>query len=97
MLPRHVIDLSEEEVGHVGGEDALVVLGIDAGIEGALAQLAVEEPEPEEIVAELLADGPFAAHAVEGGEDAVFEQLLRRDAGSAVVAGEVVEPGREFF
>jgi hypothetical protein len=97
VLAREVIDLGEEEPGHVGGEHALIVLGEDAVVEAALAQFAVEEPEPEQIVAELLAEEPFAAHAVKGGEDAGLEQLLGRDAGAAVLLVKGVEEGRELF
>jgi len=47
--------------------NALVVLGKDAVVETALVELPVEKPEPEQIVAELLAKQPFTADAVKGG------------------------------
>ena len=56
--------------GHIGGEDALVVLGEDAVVEAALAELTIQEPEPEQIVAELFAEELLAAHGVERGQHA---------------------------
>ena len=97
FLAAEIIDLGEEELGHVSGEDALVVLGEDAVVKAAFAELTVQEPEPEQIVAKLLAEEAFAAHGVEGGEHAGLEQLLGRDAGPAQFLVELVEEGRELL
>ena len=97
FLTAQVIDLGEEEFGHVGGKDALVVLGEDAVVKAAFAELPVQEPEPEQIVAELLAEEAFTADGVEGGEHAGLEQLLGRDAGPAQFLVELVEEGRELL
>lgn len=97
FLAAQVIDLGEEELGHVGGQDALVVLGEDAVVKAAFAELPVQKPEPEQIVAELFAEEAFAAHGVEGGEHAGLEELLGRDAGPAQFLVELVEEGRELL
>jgi len=65
-------------------------------VETALVQFAVQKPQPEERVAELLAEESFAAHAEQGGEQARLEQLLRRNAGASLVGVECVEPRREL-
>jgi hypothetical protein len=97
FLARKIIDFGKEELRHVGGEHALVVLGEDAVVKAAFAQLAVKKPEPEQIVAELLAKEPFAAHAIESGEYAGLEELFGRDTGTAVLLVEFVEEGREIL
>lgn len=97
VLARPPIGLGEEEFGHVGGEDALVVLGEDAVIEAAPAELAVQKPEPGQVIAHLLAEEPLAAHVVEGGHHMGLEPLFGREAGSAVFFVDVIEEGREFL
>lgn len=73
----------------------LVVFGEDAVMEAAFAELAVHEPEPAQVVAQLFAEAPFAALAIEGGQDASLEQLFGRDAGATRFLVERVEEGRE--
>ncbi len=97
FLAGKIIHLGEEEFGHVGGEHALVVLGEDAGVEAAFVELAVEEPEPEQIVAELFAEEALAADGVKCREHAGLEQLLGRNAGTPEFFIEVVKQGREFL
>jgi hypothetical protein len=58
-------------------------LGEDAGGKAAPGRFPLEKPEPELVAAGLLAEGPFAAHAVEGGQHAGFEPWFGRDAGVA--------------
>lgn len=96
-LARELIDFGETELGDVGRKHAVVVLGQDAVIEAALAELAVQKAEPEQVVAQLLAEEPLTAHAVEGGQHMGLEPLFRREAGSAVGLVEVIEPGRTFL
>ena len=91
------VHFEEEELGHVGRKDAVVVLGKDAVVEAAFGKLTVQEPEPEQIVAELFAEQAFTADAVEGGEHSGLEQLLRRNAGTSQFLIEVIEQRREFF
>ena len=97
FLTRQIINLREEQFGHVGREHALIVLGENTVVETAFAELAVEEPEVEQIVAELLAEEPFTAHGVERREQPGLEQLLGRNAGAAILGIEIVEEGREFL
>ena len=97
FLPRKVIDFGEEKLRHVGGENPLIVLGKNAVIEAAFAVFTVKEPEPEQIVAELLAEEPFAADAVKGGEHAGFEELLGRNAVAAFVGVEFIEERGKLF
>ncbi len=61
-------------------------------IKTALAQFAVQEPKPEQIVAELFVGNPLTAHAVKGREP-----LLGREAGPARVFIQFVEEERELF
>jgi hypothetical protein len=65
-------------------------------VETACAELAVEEPEPEQIVAELFAEAPFAADTVQSGEPAGFEELFGRDADATVVGIEFGKGGESF-
>lgn len=81
----------------LGGARARGVPGQEAGREAAPAPFAVEEPGPAQMVAEWFAQEPGAMPAAAGGAPARLERLLGRDAGRAVVRGEVVEPGGEFF
>jgi hypothetical protein len=97
LLAREVIHFGEEEFGHVGGEDALVVPGEDAVVEAARTELAVEELEPEQIVAKRFAEEPLAANRVERGQHAGLEQLLERNAGASEFFVEIVKEGREFL
>lgn len=76
FLPAQIIDCDEKESGHVGGKHAVVVLGKAAVVKAPFAELAVQRPKPEEIVAELFAEQPFAAHAVKRRQHARLEQLL---------------------
>ena len=96
-LPAQVIDFEEEELGHLGGEHTLVVLGKNAVVETAFVELPVQKPEPEQIVAELLAKQPFTADAVKGGQHAGFEQLLGRDAGAALVGVKLIKERGKLF
>ena len=96
-LPAQVIDFHEEESGHIGREHALIVLGKDAVVETAFVELPVQKPKPEQIVAELLAKEPFAAHAVKGAQHARLEQLLRRNAVAPGVGVKFVKQRGEFF
>src|SRR5262249_30268161 len=68
-----------------------------AMIETTLAQFTVQEPQPEQIVAQLLAEQPFAADAKEGDQHARLEQLLRRNAGTPLLGIERVEQRRELL
>ena len=97
FLPGEVVDFDKEEFGDLGGKDALIVLSEDAMVKTTLAELAVQEPKPEQVVAQLLAEEPFAAHTVEGGQDAGLEELFGRDAGAAFPGIEIVEQGRELL
>jgi len=97
FLPAQVIDFEEEELGHVGGKDPVVVLGKDAVVEAAFGKLAVKEPEPEQIVAELFAEEAFTANTVEGGEHTSLEQLLRWDAGASHLLIKFLEQRRKLF
>ena len=84
-------------MGHVGGEDAFVVLGKAAVVKTAGAKRAVEELAPEEIVAELFAEEAFAADGVERGQHVGLEQLLGRDAGAPVLRIEFGQERRALF
>lgn len=97
FLARQLIELGKEQLGHVGREHPLVVLGKDAVIGTALATFAVQKPEPEQIVAKLYAEEPLGAHAVEGGVQASLEQLLGRNTGPPQLFEKVLEQGRESF
>jgi hypothetical protein len=97
FLARQLINFCEEQLGNLRREDALIVLGENAVIEAAFGKLAVQKPEPEQIVTKLFAEEPFAAHTVEGGEDTGLEQLLRRNAGAAFAGIECVEQRRELL
>ena len=66
FLAGEVIDFGEEEPGPVGVEHAVVVLGEGAVVEAAFAPLAVEKPEPEQMVADLLAQETFARARCKG-------------------------------
>ncbi len=66
-------------------------------VEAACAKLAVQKPEPEQIVAALLAEEPFAADAVEGGEHASLELLRGREGWRAVLGVELIEERRKLF
>ena len=94
---RQVIDFQKKQFRHVGGETARAVLGKAAVVKAAFAELAVEEPKPEEIVAELFAEAAFAADAVERGQHARLEELIGWDARAAGGGVEFGEERREFF
>jgi hypothetical protein len=96
FLAGRFVNFDEEKPRHLGREHALVVLGKNAVIETALAQFAIPKPEPEQIVAKLLAEEPFAAHVVKGGGHTGLEQLLGRDAGPALLFIEFIEERREL-
>ena len=95
LLPGNIVDFGKEELGHVSGEHALIVLRKDTVVEATLGKLAVEKPQPEQVVAELLTEQPFAADGVESGQHAGLEQLLRRDAGPPQFLVQGVEQWRE--
>ena len=97
FLAREVIDFSEEEFGHVRRKHALIVLGKDAVVEAAFGKFAVQKPEPKQIIGELLAKEPFAAHAVKGGQHTRLEQLLRRNAVAPDVGIKFVKQRRELL
>ena len=96
-MPAQGIHFEKEELGHVGGKHALVVLGKDAVVETAFGELPVQKPKPEQIVTELFTKEPFTADAVKGGEHAGLEQLFGRNAGAAVVGIEIVKQRGELF
>ena len=97
FLPREVIDFGEEQFRHVGGEHPLVVLGKDAVVETACGELAVQKPEPEQMVAELFAKKPFTADAVKGGEHAGLEPWFGRNAAATIRSIEFIKQWGEFF
>ena len=97
LLAREIIDFGKEQLRHLGGEYAVIVLGEDAVIEAAVAELAIQKPEPEQIVAELVTEEPFTAHTVQRTEHPGLQQLLRRNAIAASVGIEFVKQGREFL
>jgi hypothetical protein len=66
-------------------------------VKTALVELPVEEPEPEQIVAELFAKEPFTADAVKGGEHAGLEQLFRRNAAATSLGIKFIKQRGEFF
>src|SRR6185503_9479280 len=65
FLARELIDFGKEQPRHFRREHALIIFGEETVIETAFAELAVQEPQPKQIVGELLAKAPLAAHAVE--------------------------------
>lgn len=69
----------------------------NAVIEAAFVELPVEEPKPEQIVAELFAKEPLTADAVKGGQHAGFEPLFGRDAAPAFLGIEFIKQRGEFF
>jgi hypothetical protein len=97
FLPAQVIDFHEEESGHVGGEHALVVLGKDAVVKAAFAKLAVQKPEPEQMVTELFAEETLAADAIKRRQHPRLEQLFGRNAVAPALGVEFIEERREFF
>src|SRR6266498_3913045 len=97
FLTGEVIHFGEEKSGHVGGENPLVVLGEDAVVEATFAELPVEKPQPEQIVAQLFTKESFAAHTIESSEHAGLEQLLRRNTRRTILCVEIIEEGRKLF
>jgi hypothetical protein len=97
LLPAQVIHFDKEEFGHVRREHAVIVLGKDAVVEAAFAELPVQEPKPQEIVAELFAEQAFAAHAVERRQHPRLEQLLRRNRGRTVPGIKLVKQRRKLL
>ena len=97
LLTAQIIDLGQEEFGPIGGKDTLVVLGKDAGVKAAFAELAVKEPKPEPMVAEWFGEDAFTADRVKGLEHAGLEPLFRRDAGAAQLLVEIVEQWRKLL
>ncbi len=95
-LSAQVIHFEEKEFGHVGGKHPLVILGKDAVVETAFTEFPVEEPKPEQIVAELVAEEPLAADAVKGGQHSGLKQLFRRDAATTILGIEIIEERRKF-
>ena len=80
---------------HVVGEQALAVLREAGGVERLVADVEVEEPLEEQVVAQPLAELALAADRVERDQQARLEQVLRRDGGASAVGLHVVERGRE--
>src|SRR5262249_5805517 len=97
FLSRKVIDLSEEQFGDLCREHSLIVLGEDTVVEATLAELTVQEPEPKQIVAQLLTEKPFATNTVEGDKHARLEQLLGWDTWSSLTSVQLVEQRRKFL
>src|ERR1043165_7671913 len=64
-------------------------------IETSLIQLAIQKPQPKEVVGQLLAVEPFAAHRIECNEDAALEQLLGWNRRPSFLGIKLIEEGRE--
>ena len=97
LLAREIINLGKEQLGDISREDPLVVLGKGAMIEAPFTELTIQEPQPEQIVAQLLTEQSLAAYAVESRQNPRFKQLLRRDARTSDLSIELVEKRREFL
>ena len=75
-FPGELVDFSKEKAGYICIEYALIIFGKNAGIEGTLVELAIQEPHPQEVVAQLFAERAFATHGEKGNEQTGFEELL---------------------
>jgi site-specific DNA recombinase len=71
--------LVEEVQRHLLFQQATAVLAECGLIEAGLHQTHVEEPAPKQVVVELLAEGPLAAHRVQADQQTGFQQPLRWD------------------
>jgi hypothetical protein len=63
----------------------------DRRIKGAFVQVAIQKPQPEEIVGQLFAEQPLAAHGIKSHQDPALEQLLRGNGGAAFLGIELVK------
>lgn len=87
-------DAVEELPGDLTLEHAFLVLGEDRVVERLVVQGLVQEPAEEQVVAQLLAELPLAAHAEEGHEETALQQHFRGDGRPAGVGIHSVEnPG----
>ena len=93
--PRLGHHLREEGAGDVVLEQAVAVLGEAGGVERLVADVEVEEPLEEQVVAQPLAELALAADRVERDQQARLEQVLGRDRRPAALGVHRVEQRRE--
>src|SRR5512133_3844410 len=88
-------DLGEELRRHFMFEQSLPVPREGRVVEALLDAIHVEEPAEQQVVVELLAEEPLAAHAVERHQQRRLQEPLGRDRGPADFAVHRVERRRE--
>src|SRR5680860_1065585 len=72
-------DLLKEDIGHVGGQDTVPVLGEARGVPGSLRELQAHEPAEEQVVFQVFAELALRGDAVQGLQDQGTQETLRRD------------------
>ena len=82
LQPRLGHHLREEGARDVVGEQALAVLREAGGVERLVADVEVEEPLEEQVVAQPLAELALAADRIERDQQARLEQVLGRELGT---------------
>lgn len=87
---------AKELPGRVARHEPIPILREDRRIEARLLHIHIEEPAKHEVVVELLAELPLAAHRVQRDEQHRFEQPLGRDRGSPHRRVHLVEHGRQL-
>src|ERR1041385_864918 len=97
FLAREIINLGKEQFGHFHREHSLVILTEHTVIKAALAKVPIQKPQPKQIVGELFAEKPLAAHTIKGHQDAALEQLLRWNTWPSTLSVELVKQSREFL
>ena len=93
--PRLGHHLSEEGARHIVREQPLAVLRERGGIERLIADVEVEEPLEEQVVAQPLTELALTANRVQRNQQARLEQMFRRDRGAAALGVHLVEQRRE--
>ena len=76
-------------------QQPLAVLGEHRRVEAGLHEVHVQKPPEEEVVIQLLAEGPLTADRVEGNQEGRLEEPLRGNGGPAHLGVHLVELGGE--
>ena len=92
-LAHHLV---EELLGNVMLEQPLAVLGEHGRIEARLHQVHIQKPAIQEVVVQLLTEGPLAAHRVQRDQQRRLEQPLGRNRWSPTRRVHLIEDWRHL-
>lgn len=96
-LPALVVNSPEKQNRHFPRQHPFGVLRKHRVIPASLLHLPIQEPHPQNVPLQLIAEAPLAPHAVQRHQHPRLEQLLRRDRGASTFGGQFLKKRAQAF